>query len=115
MRELDPKGWREQQERPRREALHARRLVALWNLRVRLKRKATFFPTIGTALAARRPVLDVICPGCQTIGRVDLRRVDMHPNAPISALIPRLSCRRCCLNPPFAVLGELAPAPDERP
>jgi hypothetical protein len=47
-------------------------------------------------------------------GTVDLRDVDMHPNAPISALVPGLSCRRCCPNPPFAVLGELKPAPGER-
>jgi hypothetical protein len=39
-------------KRPRREKLHARRLVA--RLLVKLKRKATFFPTVGSALTARR-------------------------------------------------------------
>jgi len=56
-------------------------------------------------------MLDVLCPGCRTIGRIDLRNIDVHPDAPISALIRKLSCRRCSPNPPFAVLGELMPGP----
>jgi hypothetical protein len=72
------------------------------------------FPTVDTALAARTPVFEVTCPGCQTIGSVDFRDYDIHGDAPISALIPRLSCQRCCPNPPFAVLGELLPAHGQR-
>jgi hypothetical protein len=29
LKELDPKGWRERQDRPRREARHAKRIVEL--------------------------------------------------------------------------------------
>lgn len=40
---------------------------------------------------------------------VDIRRFAEahHPRAPISMLIPKLSCGRCCPNPPLAVLVEL--------
>jgi hypothetical protein len=101
-RELDPKGWRERQERPRREARHAKRIVELWNKRAQAGRPVSFYPTVKTALLAGTAVLEVLCPACQTIGSVDLRDVDIHPGAPISAVIRRLSCRRCCPNPPFA-------------
>jgi hypothetical protein len=46
----------------------------------------------------------VLCPGCQTVGTVDLRTLDYDQDAPISALIPKLSCRRCCPDPPFACI-----------
>jgi hypothetical protein len=102
LKELDPKGWRERQERPRREALHAKRIVDLWNKRAQAGRPVSFYPTVKTALLAGTAVLEVLCPACQSIGRVDLRDLDIHPSAPISGVIRRLSCRRCCPNPPFA-------------
>jgi hypothetical protein len=102
MRELDPKGWRQRQDRPRREALHARRVVNLWNKRAQAGRPVSFYPTIKTALLAGTAILEVLCPACQTIGRVDLRTLDIHPGASLSGVIRRLSCRRCCPNPPFA-------------
>jgi hypothetical protein len=75
-REFDPKAWREQRERPRREGLPAKRLVNFRNKRAKAGRKPSFFPTIGIAIAAKTPVLDV--PG-QTIGAVDLRTISGHP------------------------------------
>jgi hypothetical protein len=33
LRENDPKGWRQQLARPRRERLHAKRIMDLWNKR----------------------------------------------------------------------------------
>ena len=61
-RELAPEEWREQQDRPRKEALHAKRIVELWNKRAKAGRPVSFFPTIGTVIAAKMPVLDVLCP-----------------------------------------------------
>lgn len=104
IRELAPELERDTARRSRQEILHAWRLVRLWNLRVRLGRKMTFFPTVAVAIAAKAPVLEVLCPGCRSIGSVDLRTLDLHPDAPISALIPKLSCRRCSPQPPLATL-----------
>ena len=94
-----------------RELRHARRLVALWNKRAERGVRPSFYPTIRTAIAAGAPIVEALCPGCQTIGSVDLRKLDHHPAAAISSLIPRLSCQRCCPNPPFAKLVGLKPSP----
>jgi hypothetical protein len=74
----------------------------LWNKRAQRGRPVSFFPTVGTAIAAQMPIVGVLCPACQTIGSVNLRDVDAHPGMSISTVIRRLSCRRCCPNPPFA-------------
>jgi hypothetical protein len=88
----------------RRELRHARRIVELWNRRAQAGRKPSFYPTIRTALAAQMPILDVLCPACRTVGSVDIRTLERHPGMAISGLIPSLSCRFCCGNPPFAKL-----------
>ena len=84
--------------------------MAIWNLRAKRGRRVTFFPTIGAALAAKTPILEVLCPACQTVGEVDIRKLDRHPDASLSSLVPSLSCRMCCPNPPFAKLIGLRPA-----
>jgi hypothetical protein len=94
----------------RREVLHARRIVELWNKRAQRGLKPSFYPTIETAMRAEMPMLDVLCPACQTVGSVDLRKLDYHRGIAISSLIPRLSCRMCCPHPPFAKLIGLRPA-----
>jgi hypothetical protein len=81
----------------------ARKVVEIWNARTEL----LFYPTFRTALAAGLPWLEYICPGCRQVGELDLREVDRHSEASISTLIPQLSCRRCCPNPPFAELIRL--------
>src|SRR5262249_2803295 len=63
-----------------------------------------FCATIETALLAGTPWLAYQCPSCQLIGDIDLRTLDRHPLMPTSGLIPSLSCRWCCSNPPFAKL-----------
>jgi hypothetical protein len=100
--------------RERRETRHARRVVELWNKRAQRGLKPSFYPTIETALRAKMPILDVLCPACQTIGSVDIRTLDYRPGIAISSLIPRLSCRMCCPHPPFAKLIGLRPAPGRR-
>jgi hypothetical protein len=44
------------------------------------------------------------CPACRTIGDVDLRTLDWHRGAAVTALTPALSCRSCRPNAPFAEL-----------
>lgn len=89
----------------------AQRVVAAWNARARRGKPAMYFPTFETALAARCSRLTYCCPACRQLGVVDLwDYADAHhPRAPISVLIPRLSCTRCCPNPPLAMLIELSP------
>jgi hypothetical protein len=88
-------------ERPRREARHAKRIVELWNKRAQAGRPVSFYPTVKTALLAGTALLEVLCPACQTIGSVDLRTLDIHDGASILSEVRRLSCRRCCPNPPL--------------
>ena len=99
---------RAEQERGQRElgryAVQAEKLVAIWNSRAARRARPSFYPTIETALLAGAPWLAYQCPSCQLIGDVDLRTLDRHPLMAISGLIPSLSCRWCCSNPPFAKL-----------
>jgi hypothetical protein len=67
----------------------------------------SFYPTIETVLLAGTPWLAFLCPACRTVSEVDVSTLDRHPMMPISGLIPSLSCRWCCSNPPFAKLLEL--------
>ena len=39
---------------------------------------------------------------------IDLRRLDRHPDAAATSLIPALSCRSCRPNAPFAELVRLS-------
>ena len=43
--------------------------------------------------ALATPILGVLCPACQTVGDVDLRKLGRHPGATIASLIPSLPCR----------------------
>ena len=90
-----------------RDVVQAEKLVAVWNSRAARKARPSFYPTIETALLAGAPWLAYQCPSCQLIGDVDLRTLDRHPMMAISGLIPSLSCRWCCSNPPFARLVAL--------
>lgn len=87
----------------------ARRIIAAWNATARREQPAEFFPTVATALKAGCWRLSYACPACQQMATVDVRdHADAHhPRAAISMLIPKLSCARCCPNPPLAVLMEL--------
>jgi hypothetical protein len=84
----------------RAEGRTAARLIDLFDARRARGADPLFVPTIGAALRAGRPTLQFYCPGCQ----VDLRRLDWHPDTPITSLIPLASCKRCLPHPPFAKL-----------
>ena len=81
----------------------AQKVVDIWNARGFL----LYYPTFHTALRTGHRWLTFQCPACQQVGEVDLSRLDYHPAASISAVIPRLSCTRCCPNPPHARLLRL--------
>jgi hypothetical protein len=94
-------------EAERNAAAEAQKIVEIWNARQASGRSLWFYPTVGAAIAAGFPWLMFSCPACRQFGSVDLRRLDRHPRASISSLIPSLSCRRCSPNPPFAKLEAL--------
>ncbi len=86
----------------------AERLIGAWNERQAKRMPMLFSPTIGAAVAAQHWFLWVRCPACRTINSIDLRALDRHRDAPISSLIPSLSCRSCRPNAPFAELVRLS-------
>jgi hypothetical protein len=63
-----------------------------------------FSPTIEAAITAGYWFLRARCPACRTTGDVDLRTLDWHRGAAVTALTPSLSCRSCRPNAPFAEL-----------
>ena len=86
----------------------AERLIAAWNERQALRAPMIFSPTIGAAIAAGYWFLWVRCPACHTVSAIDLRKLDRHPDAAVTSLIPALSCRSCRPNAPFAELVRLS-------
>jgi hypothetical protein len=86
----------------------AERLIAAWNERQAERMPMLFSPTIGAAIAARYWFLWVRCPACRSTSSIDLRKLDRHPDAAVSSLIPALSCRSCRPNAPFAELVRLS-------
>jgi hypothetical protein len=66
-----------------------------------------FSPTIGTAIAAGHFHLRARCLACRITGDFDLRKLDRHRDAAVTALIPKLSCRNCRSHAPFAELVDL--------
>jgi hypothetical protein len=77
-------------------------LIAVWNERQAKRMPMLFTPTIGAAITAGYWFLRARCPACRTTGDVDLRALDWHRGAAVTALIPALSCRSCRPNAPFA-------------
>jgi hypothetical protein len=79
-------------------------LIMVWNERQAKQMPMLFSPTIGAAITAGYWFLRARCPACRTTGDVDLRTLDWHRGAAVTALTPALSCRSCRPNAPFAEL-----------
>lgn len=92
----------ERSERTRLKRATAKHIMALWNTALAAGWRTIFYPSVGTALATGCHWLHVVCPACQQMGEIDLRAIDIHPNATLSIIVRRLSCQRCCPHPPFA-------------
>jgi|HubBroStandDraft_6_1064221.scaffolds.fasta_scaffold28405_2 hypothetical protein len=80
------------------------KLIESWDARQASHMPMLFSPTIEAACTAGYWFLRARCPACRTTGDVDLRRLDWHRGAAVTALIPALSCRSCRPNAPFAEL-----------
>ena len=101
---------REARERARRELLEAtkhkraaaKRVMAMWNAALAAGWRTIFYPSVGTALVTGCHWLHVVCPACQQMGEVDLRKIDIHPNASIGTVVRAMPCKRCSPHPPFA-------------
>ena len=70
----------------------AEQLVTAWKRQAN-RMPMLFSPTIGAAITARYWFLWLRCPACRITGDVDMRTLDWHPGAAITALIPALACR----------------------
>jgi len=85
--------------------------VTKWNAlmeRGAARHPPNWSPMIGVAIAAQFYFLDVLCPGCHQVKQVDLRTLNRHERTTLPGLIPKLSCRSCQPNPPFAKLVRLS-------
>ena len=82
----------------------AKRPVTAWNERQAKRMPVLFSPTIGAAITAGYWFLRRRCPACRNTGDVDLRTLDWHRGAAVTALTPALSCQSCRPNAPFAEL-----------
>jgi hypothetical protein len=71
------------------------KLVETWNARQAAHMPMLFSPTIEAAITAGYWFLRARCPACRTTGDVDLRTLDWHHGAAVTALTPALSCRAC--------------------
>jgi hypothetical protein len=100
-----------EQDVVRADLAEAGNVVAVWNSRLAAGRELLFTPTIRAAIMARTPMLTFSCPACLVTGTADLRKLDRHPQTPVTSLIPSLSCRRCRPNAPFAKLTGLQKGP----
>jgi hypothetical protein len=67
--------------------LEAELVVDRWNRRLATGRDMLRSPTIGAALIAGTPWLDVFCPGCWTSRAIDLRTVDRRPLASVGTMV----------------------------
>jgi hypothetical protein len=105
-----------QQAAVRADLEFAGQVVDIWNGRLAAGQELFFTPTIRAAILARTPILTFACPACGVTGKADLRKLDRHPQTPVTSLIPSLSCQRCRPSPPFARLTSLSADPaDNQP
>jgi hypothetical protein len=65
-------------------------LLTIWNERQAKRMPMLFSPTIGAGLKAGYWFLRARCPACRTTGGVDLRALDWHRVAAVTALTPGL-------------------------
>jgi hypothetical protein len=68
-------------------------VVERWNA----ERTPLWSPTIGCAITAGTPWLDIYCPGCRTNRAIDIRTLlrDRHPLASVGSLAIGLRCSWC--------------------
>jgi hypothetical protein len=59
--------------------------VTAWNERQAKRMPVLFSPTIGAAIAVGYWFLRARCPACRTTGDVDLRTLDWHRSAAVTA------------------------------
>jgi hypothetical protein len=86
----------------------AEQLATAWNERQAKRMPMLFSPTNRAANTAGYWFLRARCPACRTTGDVDLRTLDWHRGAAVTALTSALSCRSCRPNAPFAELVQLS-------
>jgi hypothetical protein len=97
-----------------RAARLAELLVDRWNRWLATDRDMLWSPTIGAALIAGTPWLDVFCPGCGTSREIDLRTVDRHPLTSVGTMVLGLRYSWCPGSAPMPKLIGLYALPPAR-
>jgi hypothetical protein len=85
----------------RRADWEAKLSVAVFNVRALSGHPVLSWPTFRAALVSKRPILQVVCPGCEQVSHLDLRTISYHPDSSINSLTPHLKCLRCQPDPPL--------------
>jgi hypothetical protein len=98
---------RRQEEARQAEISEACEIIEAWNTKIAAGRRILSAPMFGAATLAGYRWLTVYCPGCGTVREIDLAKIDRHPEASITSLIPDPSCRICRPHAPFAQLRRL--------
>jgi hypothetical protein len=70
-------------------------IVRYFNARLSTSKSAGFWPTIGTALAAKHPWVEVLCESCGMIADVDIRMKPRDPQASVRVILRDVKCPRC--------------------
>ena len=86
----------------------AERLVTAWNERQAKRMPMLFSPTIGAAITAGYWFLRARCPACRTTGDVDLRTLDWHRGAAVTAAPRCQSSLRRSTSPVVRQAGQRA-------
>jgi hypothetical protein len=90
-----------------------RRSVETWHGMMARWRTTEPSPPIGAALYAGYCWLELYCPACRQVARVDLRPLDRHPRTPVHIIAAQCKCQRCGRDAPFPVIQGLHKAPQE--
>ena len=88
------------------------RVVERWNAHLAADPDIWWWsPTILTATVAGMPWAEVYCPGCKTMRSIDVRTLDRHPFASVSALVLFLRCTWCRGSAPMPKIVGLHASP----
>lgn len=85
----------ERDRRAREREQDALLIVRNFNARLSAKPSAGFWPTIGTALAAKAHWLHIVCDSCATVADLDLSMKPRDPEASVRVALRDVKCIRC--------------------
>jgi hypothetical protein len=85
----------ERMERARVAEQDALLIVRNFNARLSVNKSAGFWPTVGTALAARHRWVQILCESCDGVTDLDLSMKPRDPEASVRVVLKDVRCPRC--------------------